>query len=462
MAYPIYGTPGILPSQGQAGGLEGLLSGGNPLLNIGLGILANNSGNYGNAGVAIGRGAQQGMQQSQQYKQFMAQNALANLQLQKAQQEMEQKKKREAALPRLLAGNESYTSMQETPVTTSQNMPIPAAEGAQAPNFGLQRQDVTTMQQSPVFDQKQYMQDLVDSGYGDDIIRSKLTPREANYDIAPDGTMYDKKSGMTIDGRRFAKPEDSKPINGYLIPDGKGGWQIDQTLYNAEKGLKRAGASSTNVSVSTDKGYAGEIVKGLATQDLAAIDAGRAAPQRLENARNIKQILASNPITGTGAESRLAFEKTLATAGIIDGNRVKNTEDLVSLLASGTLDSIKTSGLGSGQGFTDKDRQFLEKAKSGNIEINAGTLGTLAELNEKAALASINRGNQVIEKLKTNPDMGKAGYGLEPIPVPEASLPQVNAKPLPAKPSAMNLKKGEVYQTGKGALRWNGKAFEDL
>jgi hypothetical protein len=39
----------------------------------------------------------------------------------------------------------------------------------------------------------------------------------------------------------------------------------------------------------------------------------------------------------------------------------------------------------------------------------------------------------------------------------DAKMPQA----LPAKPSAMTLKKGTVYQTPKGALRWNGKAFED-
>lgn len=44
------------------------------------------------------------------------------------------------------------------------------------------------------------------------------------------------------------------------------------------------------------------------------------------------------------------------------------------------------------------------------------------------------------------------------------SKPKTNAQalPLPANPNAMNLKKGSVYQTPKGALRWNGKAFEDL
>ena len=46
--------------------------------------------------------------------------------------------------------------------------------------------------------------------------------------------------------------------------------------------------------------------------------------------------------------------------------------------------------------------------------------------------------------------------------LPSKQKPAAQALPLPAKPNAMNLKKGSVYQTPKGALRWNGKAFEDL
>jgi hypothetical protein len=101
MAYPIYGTPGILPSQGQSGGmgggLEGLLGGGNPLFNMGLGILANNYGNYGNAGVAIGRGAQQGMQQTQQFRQLQNQDKLTGLNVQRAQMEIDSANRAEKA-----------------------------------------------------------------------------------------------------------------------------------------------------------------------------------------------------------------------------------------------------------------------------------------------------------------------------------------------------------------------------
>jgi hypothetical protein len=43
----------------------------------------------------------------------------------------------------------------------------------------------------------------------------------------------------------------------------------------------------------------------------------------------------------------------------------------------------------------------------------------------------------------------------------DEQMPQANVTKLPAKPSALTLKKGVVYETPKGNLRWNGTAFED-
>lgn len=185
---------------------------------------------------------------------------------------------------------------------------------------------------------------------------------------------------------------------------------------------KRAGATQLSVPVTMDRTYGGVVAKGLAEQDVAAIDAGRAAPQRLTTAREVKRILETQtPITGTAATWRTEAAKALATAGVIDGKSVSSTEQLGSLLASQTLEAIKTSGLGSGQGFTDKDRQFLERAKSGQIEMTRDALLYLANLNERSAVASINRGNSVIRRLRKDKNFsGTAGGALEEIEIPDA------------------------------------------
>jgi len=218
------------------------------------------------------------------------------------------------------------------------------------------------------------------------------------------------------------------PRRDLLVPGPDGQLVPNAPLVGVKQGIAKAGASQ--VSLSTEKGYAGAMAKGLADQDLAAVDAARSAPQRVQAAQQVKRILDTQaPITGTGAEARLAVTKALATAGVIDGQAVKSTEDLASLLANQTLEAIKTSGLGSGQGFTDKDRAFLERAKSGNIEINAGTLRTLADLNEKSARESLKRGQQVANRIKGNKDFGSVGQDIPLEMPPEYAPPSVVRKP---------------------------------
>lgn len=220
------------------------------------------------------------------------------------------------------------------------------------------------------------------------------------------------------------------PRSDLLVDDGTGKLVPNKALVGVKKDIAKSGASNTSVNVSTEKGYAGEMAKGLAKQDLDALDTARSGPQRVQAAQQVKKILDTQaPITGTGAEARLAVTKALSTAGIIDGQGVKSTEDLASLLANQTLEAIKTSGLGSGQGFTDKDRAFLERAKSGNIEINAGTLRTLADLNEKSARESIKRGQAVAKRLQGNKDFGSVGQDLDIAAPPEYAPPSVVRKP---------------------------------
>lgn len=221
------------------------------------------------------------------------------------------------------------------------------------------------------------------------------------------------------------------PFSDLLLSDGQGGMRTNAPLVGAKRSIAAAGAPQVNVN--TDKSYFGNVAEGMAKNDVALIDAARSAPDRIASALRVKEILSKNPITGTGAEARLSVHRALATAGLVDAKDVANTEVLASTLASQTLDAIKSSGLGSGQGFTDKDRAFLERAKSGNIEMNSTTLYTLADLNERAARATIQRGNVVIDKLRKSPQAGSMGQQLDLVQEPKP--PSVVRKPAGAPPS---------------------------
>lgn len=255
-----------------------------------------------------------------------------------------------------------------------------------------------------------------------------LQKDETPISVAAGGSLVDRR---TMKPMFTAPKEQSLPsaIQEYQFAQGQG---YRGTFEQWDRDRKRAGATNVSVGVNTDKSYFGNVAEGLAKVDVGAIDAGRSAPDRIASSRRVREVLATNPITGTGAEARLSLNKALATAGLIDGTNVANTEVLASTLASQTLDAIKTSGLGAGQGFTDKDRQFLERAKSGNIEMTPQALGILADLNERAALASIRRANSVIGKLRQSPQAGAMGQALDPIPEPSA--PSVVRKPPGAAP----------------------------
>ena len=176
----------------------------------------------------------------------------------------------------------------------------------------------------------------------------------------------------------------------------------------------------------TRNALADEFAKGIATQDLETIKAGEAALGQIEVANNVRDLLAKNPITGFGANARLGLEQALASAGFIAGDRASITENLSANLAKATLTLVRTSGLGSGQGFTDSDRAFLEKAAAGKIEMTNENLRYLADLNDKAARANIVRSNAVRSRYRTLPN-----FQSMPGILPDITAPPVYGSQLP-------------------------------
>lgn len=259
--------------------------------------------------------------------------------------------------------------------------------------------------------------------YGDLVFRDKL--HFADSGGATVG--LDQYTGQQVS----TSPKTGNPFSD-LIVAGPGGTLVPNTpLVNVKTGISAAGAPRVNVN--TDKSYFGNVAEGLAKLDVAAIDAGRAAPERIQSARRVKEVLAQNPITGTGANERLEVNKAFATAGLIDPARANATEALVTELAAQTLDSIKTSGLGSGQGFTNNDRQFLQDARSGRIQMTPANIHRIADLNERSATEAIKRANSVIGKLKSNKDSGGMGQSLDLI-----EIPSMVRRPAPLSPSSQS------------------------
>jgi hypothetical protein len=164
--------------------------------------------------------------------------------------------------------------------------------------------------------------------------------------------------------------------------------------------------------------YAEAFAKGLAEDDLKLRSLAQSAPSTLQTVQETRNLLEQGKVfTGAFANKRLALAaagKALGLAGKNTEELIANTERLASNRAKATLDNVKSSGLGAGQGFTDKDREFLERAVQGNIEFTAESLKRQLEIEEKVARATVKKWNSRLKDIPKNvAEMG----GLKPVEI---------------------------------------------
>jgi hypothetical protein len=207
-----------------------------------------------------------------------------------------------------------------------------------------------------------------------------------------------------------------------------------------KKDIARAGAS--NVTLSTERKYGDRFGGLIADADAAKLSAAEGAPAAAANADRIIDLISTGKIiTGTGANVRLQMAKALNLAGGNDSEKIRNTEVLVSSLAETTLGAIKSSNLGAGQGFTNADRDFLEKAKAGQLTYDAKSLTELARLSRLAAEKSAESWNTRVKKIPASALEG-TGISTEPVVVPPRKVSSV-----------MNIPAGALadLKSGKGS-----------
>ena len=204
-----------------------------------------------------------------------------------------------------------------------------------------------------------------------------------------------------------------------------------------------------NVSQSTEKKY-GEAFGGkIADRDVAMLDVAAKAPDLAANANRVLSILSQgNVFTGSAADIKLNMARALNLAGAGNDEKIANTELLVSGLARQTLGAVKSSGLGTGQGFTDKDLKFLEDAEGGRITLNAQTIQRLAELSHSAADKSAAAWNKRVKEIPKSATEG-TGLSTEAIVVPK----RLGATP--AAPAVGTESKGYRFKGGDPAVAAN-------
>ena len=252
--------------------------------------------------------------------------------------------------------------------------------------------------------------------------------QEESIVLPEGGTLVGKRTGKTVaqgapklpSGYQNALAALGLPLN--ILPQ-----DLPPNLQTAvqDQMQKTSGGVKVDVSVGTEKSYGGAFAGKIADQDALRYDIATKAPSVLDSVDRSRKLLESGQVfTGALANQKLELAKFGQAIGVTGKNTnevVSNTQQLMATRAQATLDSIKASGLGSGQGFTDKDRQFLENARLGNITYSKDALKQQLEIEEKAARGSVDVWNQRVKEL---PKSAK-----EPLGIGEVILPNKETKP---------------------------------
>jgi hypothetical protein len=189
----------------------------------------------------------------------------------------------------------------------------------------------------------------------------------------------------------------------------------------------KAMAGSTKIMMPpVENAYNQAFGKGVAEQDLALKSIAEGAKTTVGNIARQKQILDSgNFFSGKAAnlQTDLAnYGTALGITGATGQEKAANTQSLIGGAAGITLDSIKGSGLGSGQGFTNKDLDFLNDAKSFKVTWNKENIARVLDLQERAAIEGAKKWNSrqgQIQKSATGP------INVGPVDVPSPYSGQV-------------------------------------
>lgn len=196
--------------------------------------------------------------------------------------------------------------------------------------------------------------------------------------------------------------------------------------------LQSARAGATNVNVSTEKKYGEAFGTKIADVDIGKMTTAEKAPQMAENANRIIDLVKQgNVFTGPAADVKLNIARVLNVAGASNDEKIANTESLIAGTGQSTLDAIKGAGLGTGQGFTDKDLRFLQGIAGGTIGLTAKTLTDLAELQHRVAVRSAEAWNKRSGEMPKEVIQG-TGLNTTPIKVPPLSSGAAKAVARPA------------------------------
>jgi hypothetical protein len=312
------------------------------LLAAGLGILANNTGHYGQAGPAIGKGGMMGLQT------FLGerQQGIENQRRQQAIDAEERNRRDQLSINERLASLQERKDERET--------------------SAIERRNKALARFKPESEAEAFMLEFAT----DDYVKMKLKGAE-NFKLGQGDAMYGP------DGKLIVKnPKDDVPDGMQRGPDGKLGW-IPGFLEGKSK-VAKAGASQVNVNTEVEKAGRIELAK-LDAKRVEELRAAGDAARRLGPVLKRMEQASANDSTYTGkfADWAVDLGNIAVSLNLADANTIKKvglSEQYVADLAELVRNKIKAMGSGSGISnidllFTNKSMPELLKTKEGRLQI---------------------------------------------------------------------------------------------
>lgn len=467
--YPIYSTPGVAPqAPSNNDDFSGMM--GNPLLQIGLGILANNSGNYGLLGPALSKGVSQGLQNVQQAKYLQNRQQLQDMQM----DDYQRQKTGEQALSKAIAGA-------TTPASTQPNMSFMDANNAvmagEAPDYKWEPRPAEINQQAvldnilsspdiPGAQKLAYMQSFEKSSApmvlnsGDVVIDRKTMkpvysiPEKPKFQFAPNGQIVDMNNPDTGQTYRAA-PEGMQWNGGQLEP------------LPGYVGMKSqiAAAGRPLVSVTTkQEGEESKAVGKYFGEQYAGIQkAGLGASSKINRVQRLNQLL-DGVSTGKFTPFGVELASAAQSLGFNIDPKLGNKQAAEALSNEMALELRNPSG-GAGMpgAMSDSDREFLkkivpgiEKTPEGRKLISESIVG-LAKRDQQVA-------NMARAYRKKHGSIDEGFYDeLQRYSEENPLFAEAEGNPIKFNRnwSARDLKKGKTYVLPDGKARvWNGLDFD--
>lgn len=301
------------------------------------------------------------------------------------------------------------------PVSLGQAM----GQGYQGFQDAQKQQQELMRQQAQAKIQQMQMDQALKKQQGMDAYRQTLPANmQPLFDVSPDaviGNMFKEDTPITLaDGAKLVNrkgeqlaynPKEQKPVEGYLIPDGNGGWRVDQTLFDAASRLKATGAPKVNVSPTIKVGqtFGEDVAKAAAGTLTSRVSAAADAPQTAQAANQILSALDSGKVlAGPGTKYKIAAAQIFGN----DPKQLEATRATIQGLAKLSMQG-RQSLKGQGQ-ISDYEGKLLANAMSGNIDdMTTEEIRLIANGAKKNAAYIYAQGKKAADDLKALPEFGR-------------------------------------------------------